>query len=251
MITAVVLTKNEEDNIAECLRSLKWCDEIIVIDDYSTDKTVHIAQNFSARVYLHSLDNNFSAQRNYGLEKAKGDFVLFVDADERISPGLLSEITSILHQQASFVYENCNGYYMKRKDFIWGKSLKFGETASIKLLRLARKNVGKWQGNVHERWAVKGKTAVLKNPLLHYPHKDITSFLHEINYYTDLVAKDLFTRGKKTNFLSILFYPQIKFLYNYIVLRGYLDEIPGFIVALIMSFHSFLVRGKLWLLWQR
>lgn len=251
MISAVVLAKNEEKHIEACLRSLAWCDERIVIDDKSEDNTREIAKKLGATVYEHSLENDFSKQRNFALEIAKGDWVLFLDADERVSPSLLSEITSVLHQQRSFIYEHVNGFFIPRRDIMWGKPLKHGEAGNTKLLRLARKTAGKWQGKVHEIWNVKGKVGALKNPILHYPHESVETFLKEINYYTDIRSKELYAKGKKASFFSIIAYPKLKFLYNYIFLRGFLDGIPGFITAMLMSFHSFLARAKLWLLWKK
>lgn len=251
MISGVILTKNEEKHIESCLKSLLWCDERIVVDDCSEDKTKEIAKKLGAIVYEHPLDNDFANQRNFALEKAKGEWVLFLDADERISPSLLSEITSVLHQQASFVYDHVNGFYIPRRDILWGKQLKYGEAGNTKLLRLARKSAGEWRGKVHEVWKVKGKVGVLKNPILHYPHENIEAFLKELNVYTDIRAKELFAKKKKASFLSIITYPKAKFFVNFVLLRGFLDGVPGFITAMLMSFHSFLVRGKLWLLWQK
>lgn len=246
MISAVILTKNEEGNIADCLESLKWCDEIIVIDDNSEDETSELAKKMGASVYLHSLNNDFSQQRNFGLSKAKNDWVLFVDADERVTEALASEIKN----QILKIKNNYNGFYIKRKDFIWGRELKHGETGNIKLLRLAKKGAGKWEGKVHEEWKVQGKIGQLNNPLLHYSHQSMTDFLKEINFYTDIRARELYEKGVKVNFFSIIVYPKAKFFVNYFFKLGFLDGIPGFIFALVMSFHSFLARGKLWLIWQ-
>jgi glycosyltransferase involved in cell wall biosynthesis len=137
MISAVILTKNEEQNIGKCLESVKWCDEIIIVDDKSSDKTIDIAKEYHAKAYSHGLSNNFSAQRNFGLSKAKNEWVLFVDSDEIVSDALAFEIPNAigLTDQNS---RNFNGFYIKRTDFMWGKQLKHGE-ATIKLLRLGRK----------------------------------------------------------------------------------------------------------------
>jgi glycosyltransferase involved in cell wall biosynthesis len=247
MISAVILTKNEEMNIGDCLDSISWCDERIIIDDHSDDKTVDIAKKKGATVFIHSMYEDFSLQRNFGLEKAEGDWVLFIDADERVSPALWYEIM----QHTNESIEDFSGFYIKRLDTMWARVLKHGETGNVVLLRLARKGAGRWEGKVHERWVVKGKTAVLKNPLDHFPHSSVSEFLKEINYYTDLRAEELFKRKTKSNWLSIIAYPKAKFIQNYIIKGGFLDGLPGLLVAILMSFHSFLVRGKLWLLWQK
>lgn len=249
-ISAVLLTKNEEKNIEECLKTLSWCDEMVIIDDNSEDRTVELAKKIGATFYIHSLNNDFSTQRNFGLSKAKNEWVLFVDADERITKDLQDEILLSISSQ-NLLKQKMRGFYIKRKDFMWGRELKHGETGNIKLLRLAKKNAGKWEEKVHEKWNIRGKIGELKNPILHYPHQLISEFLKEINFYTDLRAKELYERGEKANILSIILYPKVKFIVNYIFKRGFLDGIFGFIYAIMMSFHSFLVRSKLWLLWRK
>ena len=245
MISVVVLTKNEEKNIVDCLESLLWCDEIIVVDDNSEDRTLEVDKKMGAKVFTRSLDNDFSTQRNFGLKKASRDWVLFVDADERVSEELKEEI------QSKIKNNKVDGYLIKRLDSIWGRELRYGETGNIRLVRLAKKNSWKWKRKVHEEWKIKGKIAVFKNHIDHYPHPTISEFLKEINFYTDVRARELFDRGVRSSFLSIIFYTKAKFIQNYFVKLGFLDGIHGFILALIMSFHSFLVRGKLWLLWQK
>lgn len=242
MISAVVLTKNEEDNIRDCLQGLSWCDEIIIIDDNSTDRTIKIAEKANANIYVHPLRGDFSQQRNYGLDKAKGDWVLFVDADERVTPALWYEVMQ--HTNSSI--DSSDGFFIRRVDFMWGRKLMHGETGNIKLLRLAKKNAGKWDGTVHEQWKINGKTITLKNELMHYPHPDVTSFLKEINYYTELRARELHNKKVGVLLPAIILYPVSKFIVNYIIKLGFLDGIPGLISAFMMSFHSFLVRGKLW-----
>lgn len=247
MISAIILTKNEERNIEACLDSVSWCDEKIIIDDHSTDKTVDLAKKKGAKVFVRSMYNNFSDQRNYGLEKAKGDWILFIDADERISSALWYEIMS----HSSEAIEEYAGFYIKRQDTMWGKVLKYGETGNVVLLRLAKKGTGKWEGSVHEQWNIKGKTAVLKNPLEHFPHQTVAEFLREINFYTDIRAEELFKKKIKSNWFSIIVYPKAKFALNYFFRLGFLDGLPGLIFALMMSLHSFLVRSKLWLMRQK
>lgn len=252
MISAVILTKDEEKNILDCLDSIAWCDQIIIINDNSKDKTLEIVKNFkhpNLQIFTHSLENDFSIQRNYGLEKAKGEWALFIDADERVSEKLKKEIIDLIADDDRS--EQLNGYYLKRKDYMWGRELKHGETGNIKLLRLGKKNAGIWEGKVHEEWKVKGNVDELSNPLIHYPHQSVSEFLKDINFYTDLRAQELYSRGERANFLSILIYPKVKFIQNYFLKLGILDGMEGLIFAITMSFHSFLVRGKLWSLWDK
>lgn len=249
MISAVVLTKNEEKNIKECLESVKWCGEMVVIDDYSEDKTVEIAKNLGANVFKRHLDNNFAVQRNFGLEKAKGDWVLFLDADERVSAELADEIKQVTQKNADA--KNCvNGFFLKRKDWFGGKWLKHGETAKVRLLRLAKKRTGRWRRKVHEVWEVKGKIDELKNSLLHYPHPTMNDFLNQINFHSTLHAEALQEEGVKPSLFRLIANPVGKFFQNYFFKLGFLDGTSGFIVAMMMSFHSFLARAKLCITWK-
>jgi len=254
-ISAVVLTKNEEKNIGECLKTLKWAEEVVVIDDESTDKTVEIAKANGAQVYEHPLDDDFSAQRNFGLDKAKGEWVFFVDADERVSSTLRAEIQLMVNDQpfdsAQGKSSIINGFYLKREDKMWGRVLKHGENAKVKLLRLGKKGKGEWEKPVHEIWEIKGEIGELKAPLQHLPHQTISEFLEEINFYSTLRARELYKEGKRASLLEIIFYTKAKFIKDYFLELGFLDGMPGFVVALLMSFHSFLVRSKLYLLWRQ
>lgn len=259
-IAAIILTKNEEKNIVSCLDALKWCNEIIVIDDHSGDETVSLAKKLGANVYTHSLENNFAQQRNFGLSKATREWVLFVDADERVSPELSKEIESRITNHESIRQaqdpesiegSRINGFYIRRLDNLWGRILNHGETGNIKFVRLAKKNAGQWKGKVHERWEISGKIGELKQPLMHYPHQTLAEFLQEINFYTTLRAKELYQQNVQVHFWDIILYPKAKFIQNYLLKRGFLDGTAGIVFALCMSFHSFLVRAKLWQLWQK
>jgi glycosyltransferase involved in cell wall biosynthesis len=245
MISAVILTKNESKDIKKCLDSVKWCDETIVLDDNSSDKTLEIAKKYNARIFNTALKGNFSKQRNLGLSKALNEWVLFLDADEVLSDSLIYEISNAV-ESGNKRMEGFNGFFIKRVDFMWGKELKHGETGNKYFLRLGRKDLGLWKGAVHEKWVVKGKTGKLLHPIYHYPHENLEEFIKKINYYTDLRAEELKSKKVKVNFLSILSYPLGKFILNYFVKKGFLDGDRGIIHAIMMSFHSFLVRGKLW-----
>lgn len=249
MISAVVLTKNEEKNIAKCLQTLKWCDETIVIDDNSTDQTVKIAKDLGARVFVRPLNNDFATQRNFALTKATEEWVLFVDADERVTPSLAQEIcTEVARENHP---RGVQAFAIKRVDQMWGRKLKYGETGNVELLRLAKKEVGKWKRQVHETWDVKGGVSLLKNPLLHYPHPTIQEFLSDIDRYSTLHAQANYEEGKRSNLLKIILWPKLKFIQNYIFRNGFLDGPQGFMVAMLMSFHSYLAWGKLWLLQRK
>ncbi len=249
-LSVVILTKNEERNILDSLENVMFADEIIVIDDYSEDRTEEVVKGIKKskiKFFKRKLDGDFSAQRNFGLAKAISDWILFVDADERVTEALASELTSYILHPTSKV----SALYIKRLDIIWGRELMHGETGTMKLVRFAKKSAGKWKGHVHEVWDVKGVTSELKNELIHYPHPTIREFIKEINAYSTIRADELRDSRVEVSFLSIIIYPKAKFFVNYFLKLGFLDGLQGFIVALMMSFHSFLVRAKLWQLNQK
>lgn len=244
MISAVVLTKNEEKNIKDCLESLKWCGEIVVIDDYSEDKTAKIAKSLGAAVYKRKLDDNFADQRNFGLKRAKGEWVIFVDADERVTSSLREEVIKLL----SYKVTKYSGFCLKRRDFMWGRELKHGETGNVKLLRLAKRDAGQWRRAVHETWEVKdNKIGELKNPLLHYSHQTLREFVADVDWMSTLHAQENKKEGKRSNLPKIILFPKLKFFDNWILKLGFLDGTAGFVVAMTMSLHSFLAWSKLWL----
>lgn len=244
MISAIIITKNEEENIERCLQSVRWCDEIIVIDDRSTDKTSEIAKKIGAKVYVNPLNEDFAAQRNFGMSKAKNEWVLFVDSDEVVSDALVYEIQSAVGLKDQNL-RNYNGFCIIRVDFMWGVKLEHGDS-SIKLLRLGRKGSGIWRGKAHEVWEIESPIGTLINPLFHFPHKNLEEFLREINFYTDIRSRELNGKNVKSSFGKILAFPLGKFVINYFIKKGFLDGMAGLISAVTMSFHSFLVRGKLW-----
>lgn len=246
-LSAIVLAKNEERNIIDCLESLSWCDEIIIIDDESNDRTVDLVKQKGIKIFSSPYHNDFARMRNFGLERANGLWAFFIDADERVSLSLQYEILSHISDSLN----QFNGYKVKRIDEIWGRKLRFGEAGNTELLRLAKKDSGKWVGKVHEVWKINGKIGKLKNPLVHYPHRNLDSFLKKINLYTDMRAQELYEKKRKGYWLGIIAFPTGKFLLNYFLKRGFMDGAAGFVHAMLMSFHSFLVRGKLWLLWQK
>ena len=246
-LATIILTKNEENNISDCIDSVKYSDEIIIIDDNSTDNTRDIALKMGATVYTRSLNNDYASQRNFGLSKAKNKWVLYVDADERVSKKLKNEII----QKISNPLSDVEGYYFKRKDNLWGKELLHGETANVRLLRLAKKKSGIWRRKVHEHWEVEEKKVNLINSLDHYPHQELSGFIKDINNYAKIHAESNYKEGKRSNMFKIVLYPGLKFIKNYFLLLGFLDGTQGFLVGSIMSMHSFLAWSNLWLLQKK
>ncbi len=262
-ISAVILTKNEEKNIGRCLKSLEFVDEIIIIDDESTDNTLEKIQKLEVKsqnlkskvkIFQRKLNNDFTSQRNFGLEKTTNDWVLFVDADEEATDELQKEINNRLDSRLRGNDKGLyDAYFIKRKDFFWEKELKYGETKKVRdqgIVRLVKKDSGQWMGTVHEVFHTASKIGNLDGYLNHYPHPTLKEFINDVNYYSSIRAEELFNQEVKTNVFQIIFYPFLKFIYNYFILLGFFDGPTGFVYSFMMSFHSFLVRAKLYQLWQ-
>lgn len=237
-ITASVITKDADSTIERCLNSLQWADEIVVVDDYSLDKTADLAKKFDAKVYKHKLNSDFAAQRNFALAKCSNEWVLFVDADEEVTPELKGEI------QRTVQNDSVDGYFVSRQNIFNGKKLKGGEWGRVKLLRLGRKSKGEWKRSVHEYWDIKGETATLHYPLLHYSPSTLAGFVKSLNNYSSIHAKENQLSGKTPNIYKIIFYPAAKFMKNFVWEGGYKDGVEGFLMAVFMSFHSFLSWSK-------
>lgn len=238
-ISVVVLTHNDELRIVDCLECLNFADELIVVDDNSTDRTISLAKRYTDKIFTHPINSNFASQRNYALNQTHNPWVLFVDSDELVSEKLKKEILNVIN------LNEFRGYFIKRVDVMWGQKILHGEAGNVKLLRLAKKDSGKWHGKVHEEWRIFGKKGELASSLVHSPHPSVAEFISETSYYSTLRATELFESGHKVSFVGIIFYPFLKFIQNYIFRKGYKDKIPGLLYAIIMSFHSFLVRAKL------
>lgn len=246
-VTGVVLTRNEEENIERCLKSLEWCDEVVVIDDFSEDRTREIAESRGAVVYKRKLEDNFAAQRNFGLEKATNDWVIFIDADEIVSSSLAQEIVRRIKKTPK------KGFLIPRQEFFINKPLKCADKPAndwslglLTLLRLGKKNAGEWQGRVHETWEIKGEIGELKNTLIHYSFPDMSTALKKINLYSSIRAKELFKVGETANLFETIIYTLGKFFKDFFWQGGYKDKTAGFIYCLLMALQSFLTRSKLW-----
>jgi len=182
---------------------------------------------------------DFAKERNQAMKNLKTRWVLFVDSDEEISKELLKEI-----KQA--IKNNQYNYQLKRQDWFLNRKLRFGETSKVRLTRLVQKRTGQWQGKVHETFKSKLAIKTLKHPLIHQRNINISQFLDRLNSYTDIRVKELLQQNQSFSLFQLLFYPPLKFIHNYIFKLGFLDGLPGFVIAFLMSLHSLFIRIKLY-----
>lgn len=242
-ISAVIITFNEERNIARCLKSLQEiADEIIVLDSFSNDRTEEICRSFDKVKFFTNTFEEYGKQKNLAVSKATYSLVLSLDADEAVSEPLASSILKIKEKR------EFDGYYCKRMTNYCGKWIRHGGWYPDAQLRLWDIRKGKWDdSSIHEKVILPDscKTAFLQGDLLHYSYYSITQHINQVNKYTDLNSELAFARGKKSNLLQIISRQAWKFSLDFIFKGGFLDGYYGFIIAAISSFATFLKYVKL------
>jgi glycosyltransferase involved in cell wall biosynthesis len=223
-ISAVIITKNEEKIIAKCLGSLKWVNEIIVIDCGSEDNTVEIAKQYGAKVYFNEWQG-YAKQKNFGIAKAKNDWILSLDADEIMTDELIDEIKSLPDSGTGK-----SGFFIARKNMYYGKWLRYGKVYPDKQLRLFNKHAGNFGDvEIHECVNIKGATDILKNPMIHYTKDSIKEHIECVNKYSTLHADMLLKKGYYPTGRSIFLKPFFHFLKRYFLKLGFLDGYHGLV----------------------
>lgn len=239
-ISVIIITGNEEKNIRECLNSVKWGDEIIVVDSDSKDETVDIAKEFTDKVVTHKWEG-YAAQKTFALSLTKNEWVLSLDADERITPELAREISTIDLENLNF-----DGYKIHRENYFLGKKIKYCGWGNDYQLRLFRKSKTKLTDRlVHEGFAVEGNVSYLKNSMLHYSYQSLKEGFAKINEYSSLEANEKYKRKNVTGF-TIIFYPIIGFIQHYLFRKGFLDGMRGLLISLMHSMTKLQVQMKMW-----
>jgi len=239
-ISVAIITKDEERNIRDCLESVAWADEVVVVDNGSADKTREICQNFKARFYLEEW-KGFAQQKNSAIEKTRNEWVLSLDADERITPALHQEIVEIMEDGPSQ-----DGYSIARKNFFLGHWIRRCGWYPDFNLRLFRKSRGRFQErNVHERMEIQGKLGYLKNPLEHKTYRTLSDFLQRMDRYSTLAAKEMQKEGREYRFYDSFFRPPFTFLQMYLLQAGFLEGYRGFLLSVLYSFYTFSKYSKL------
>lgn len=241
-VSVIVITHNEEGNIRECLESVRWADEIIVVDSYSTDKTVAYARNYTRKIFKHQWEG-FGKTKNFALSKAKGEWVLSLDADERVTPELAREIQQIVRRNDS-VY---SAYSAPRKAFFLGRWIKHCGWYPGRVVRLFKRSAAHFtEAQVHESVRVSGSIGQLNNDILHFTDPNIYHYFEKYNRYTSLAAKDMAALGDRFSLSQLLFRPAWTFFRMYILRAGFLDGIEGLILCTFSASYVFTKYAKLW-----
>ena len=243
-ISVCIITGNEEKNIRRCLESVRWADEIIVVDSFSTDRTVEIAAEFTGRIYSHRWPG-YIAQKSVAKSLARHEWVLFVDADEVVSNALKNEITAVFEEG---VQDDVDGFDFPRQVWFLNRWIRHGDWYPDTKLRLFRRAKGECCGvEPHERIRIPGKTRHLRSPLFHYTYTNISDQIATLNKFSSISAdiqKGKFTFWKMLN--GLLFRAPFRFVRCYVIRLGFMDGIPGLIIAVASSFGTFIKYAKMW-----
>ena len=233
-LTVTVITKNEADHIAAALGSVAEAYEILVVDSGSTDDTVSLARRYTSRVEVREWPG-YSAQKNYAAEAASHDWILSIDADERVTPALAAEIQALLGSTPS-----APGYRIPRLTWYLGRWIRGTDWYPDYQLRLYDRRAGRWNGRrVHESVDLRGSPGVLANPLQHYAYRDISHHLTTIDRYTTLAADQWLAEGRERT-LETVVHPPLAFLRNYLLRGGIRDGAAGMLVSALNSYYVFL-----------
>lgn len=240
-ISVTIIAWNEEERLRACLESIAWADEIIVIDAESTDKTVQVAREFTDKIWVRPWPG-FAAQKNYALEQATGDWILSLDADERVTPELQERIHQITRADRP-----ADGYSLPRRNMFWGAWVRHGGLYPDYQLRLFRRGAGQFVDNaVHESVVVTGRVERVVEPLLHHSYRGLDDFVTRSNRYSTLAAAELIKRGGRIRLADLALRPLGRFVSMYLLRRGFLDGWRGFVLAVLYANYVFLRMAKAW-----
>jgi glycosyltransferase involved in cell wall biosynthesis len=231
-VSVTIITLNERGNIAECLASVAWADEVIVSDSGSTDGTVDICRSMGAQVHTDDW-LGFGAQKNLCASRASNPWVLNIDADERVPPALAAEIREAIDSG------DLEGYTMPRRNHFGGRWIKHCGWYPDRNLRLYRKDAGGFsESMVHESVKVDGVTGSLKNPLEHYTYSDVSDYLGRMQRYSTLAAEEMHARGRRAGVLDLLIRPPVTFIKMYILRRGFLEGRLGLVLSTLYASYT-------------
>jgi len=243
-ITVALIVRNEERAIAQCLQTVKWADEIMVIDQSSTDATVKIVKGYTDKIFIRPEQRTANVDRMFAVEKARCEWMLFLDADERVPTELRDEIMTIL---ANPEY---NAYYIGRKNFFLGKWIKYGGWYPAYSIKLFKKGFVYFPPRVHKDGYTKYKAGYLKEKALHYSYGALSQYIDKFNRFTTRQAKEEFEAGRRINLVNFFIYfilkPVFYFLRKYFLWQGFRDGIRGFFIALFSAMTIFMVGAKIW-----
>jgi len=240
-LSAAIITLNEEANIVDCLRSVSWADEIVVVDSGSADRTIELCREYTDKVYIREWAG-FASQKNQAFDLSAGSWILSLDADERVSPELAAEIAGLLQNPQAEIA----GYFLPFKVFYRNKWLRHGGFYPEKHLRLFRRDCGRFRPQaVHEAIQVEGKLGTLKHHVEHHTYHSVRDYLERMGRYSTLGAEEYLRQGRSTSPLRMSGHAAFTFFKMFVLRRGFLDGYEGFLMACLYSIYTFVKYAKL------
>ncbi|HEV8629100.1 MAG TPA: glycosyltransferase family 2 protein [Thermoanaerobaculia bacterium] len=240
-LSVIITTFNEEVNIADCIESVRWADEILVVDSFSRDRTVEIAQGYPVQVLQREYFGS-AAQKNWALDRVSHDWVLIVDADERVTEPLAAEILRTLASQPEV-----NGYSIRRENIFVDRVMRHSGWSTDKVIRLFRRDRGRYPNRrVHADLAIEGPTPLLQSPFLHYTFRSFDQYFDKFLKYAEWGAAQAFREGRQVGVLEIAGRPLWRFFRTYVMQLGFLDGLHGLVLCTLQSFGVFLKYARLW-----
>ncbi|MDY6971107.1 MAG: glycosyltransferase family 2 protein [Thermodesulfobacteriota bacterium] len=238
-LTAIIPCYNEEKNIEACLQSVKWADEILIVDSFSMDRTLDIARKYTDRILQHEYINS-AAQKNWAIPQATYEWILVLDSDERVTSALRTEIQEILARGP-----DKDGYRINRNNHLMGRRVKYSGWGRDSVLRLFRRSMGRYQDKRVHAEVTLDNTGMLTNRLDHDSISSMASWVQKIDRYSSWKAQDKFERGATAPVLQLLFRPPFRFFKDFILRLGILDGWRGFLIAAMSSFAELVMSAKL------
>lgn len=244
-LSVIIIAKNEAEMIANCIETLRWCDDIIVINNDSSDATVGIAHRLGARV--HTVSGGFVQLRNQGAQGAKTDWILYIDADERVTPALAAEI------KATIAKAEHQAYSVKRENVLYGHLMKHGGWEKDHVVRLFKRSALKtWEGDIHEHAEISGSTGQLEHPLVHLTHRSVIAGLEKTIEWTPIEARLLAQAGAKpVTIWTLLRKGLMELIRRGLLKKGYRDGQAGWVEAMVQAANRVLVYAQVWELQQK
>jgi glycosyltransferase involved in cell wall biosynthesis len=240
-LSVIVTTFNEEINVAECLQSVLWADEIVLVDSFSTDKTVEIAQRFPVTILQRQYFGS-AAQKNWALDRVEHEWVLIIDADERVPEALAREVLSVLASEPAN-----DGFYIRRENIFIDKVIRHSGWSTDKVVRLFRRDKGRYPNRrVHADLEIAGPVPVLKSPFLHYTFRTFDQYFGKFLNYAEWGAAQAFRDGRKAGLIELIVRPWWRFMRTYFFQLGILDGMHGLVLCSLQSFGVFLKYARLW-----
>jgi glycosyltransferase involved in cell wall biosynthesis len=242
-ISVCIVVQDTADRIRTCLESVAWADEIVVLDSGSTDGTQAICREFTEHVY-HQPWQGYVAQKNLCVDRARNLWILGLDADESLSPDLVDEI----RRELALHHGDADAFRMPRMTRYLGRWIRHGSWYPDRKVRLWRKDRGRWGGeDPHDRVVIEGeRIRTLRHPILHSNYRSVSEHVRRIDRFTTIVAEGWRARRRRFRLAAMVFRPFAKFFELYVWKRGFLDGVPGLMIAVHTSYYAFLKQAKLW-----